>query len=196
MSIKYIGLDFETSGTDPWGDSVPIQIGIATEDDKTFVANIGRWDWNTYTWSYTSQSIHGITRETLAAARPVWEVDILAAAWMLETVSGSRMFTIPVGWNVAGFDRQYITRWMPNLNRILSYRTVDLNAVVFAQATNEQHYKSLKDKSKAYAAEQIEGETAWHDALYDARAALHSFNYLRRKEASAKAKGNDTYNIV
>jgi DNA polymerase III epsilon subunit-like protein len=196
MAIRYIGLDFETSGTDPWGDAVPIQIGIATwasssdrPFDTHFEALIGKWVWGVdATWDEESFAIHGITQDELAKARFVWQVDILAAASLIEAGLGSRMWNVMVGWNVAGFDRQFITRWMPNLNRLFSYRTVDLNALVFARAgTDEQAYKKLKEASKVYAAERMGGITDWHDALYDAQAALHSFEFLRTYDQSQLA---------
>jgi len=179
--VKYIGLDFETSGTDPWGDAVPIQIGIASHSlDADYDSLIGGWDWNEITWSEESEKIHGITKDRLASADPVWKVDILAAARLIEYGDlRSRMFNVAVGWNVAGFDRQFVTRWMPNLNRLLSYRTVDLNALVFALVQSEREYADVKRASKEYAAEKISDGGDWHDAYFDAIAALYSFEYLR-----------------
>lgn len=178
MSIRYIGLDFETSGTDPWGDAVPIQLGMWAAD-VPFARDIGRWDWSEFTWSEESFAIHGITKEVLASAPPVWQVDIRAANFLLDRDMGSRMWNVIVGWNVAGFDRQFITRWMPNLNRLLSYRTVDLNALVFAKAgDNEGAYQDIKVHAKGYAADKIGGPENWHDAAYDARAAIYSLEFL------------------
>jgi oligoribonuclease (3'-5' exoribonuclease) len=176
--IHYYGLDFETSGTDPWGDAVPIELGIST-GDKDIEYRIGGWDWNQFTWSPESEAIHGITQKDLESELPAWTVDILAAADIVK-LGGSRMFTVIVGWNVAGFDRQFITRWMPNLNRCLSYRTVDLNALVFGLAGDDEgEYVRIRKASKSYAADQLHYEN-WHSALYDAKAALYSFDYLRK----------------
>ena len=180
--ISYYGLDFETSGTDPWGSAVPIQIGIAGRDGFDVEYLIGGWDWNEYEWNEQSETIHHISRDELQAAAPVWQVDIIAASELLRHRSSSRMFTVIVGWNVAGFDRQFITRWMPNLNRCLSYRTVDLNAIVFALADDEAGYERIKKASKRYAADELSKfgmEENWHSALYDAQAALCSFEYLK-----------------
>lgn len=180
MTIKYIGLDFEASGTDPWGGNVPIQIGIATPtQDIQYL--IGGWDWNKWVWSIAAEEIHGYSQGDLAQELPVWKVDVLCAAAMIPE-SRSRMFTVMVGWNVAGYDRQFITRWMPNLNKLFSYRTVDLNALVFSLAgDSEKAYIGIKSAAKDYAVEAIEGDHNWHDALYDAKASLAAFKYLTGK---------------
>lgn len=197
--MKLIGLDFETSGTDPWGSAAPIQIGIAHDNldypDAKYgymVKKVGGWDFtNEYEWSEVSESIHGITREELDRAEPAWKVDVRLASLLLDHV-GSRMWNIAVGWNVAGFDRQFITRHFPNLNRILSYRTIDLNALVFDQAIRlnpknpEGPYKGIKREVKEYAAEQIGGDNNWHDAGYDALASLHALDYLQGRDESSE----------
>ena len=199
--MKYIGLDFESSGSDPWGRSVPIQIGMAMEDDGTlatasgapliFSRYIGGWSWESnhndpsaewWDWSEEAEAVHGLARDSIALkyAEPVWAVDIQAAAWLLEFVGTTkRMFNITVGWNVAGFDRQFITRWMPNLNRLLSYRTLDLTALVFAQADDEAQYRAVKKAAKdaAHAALGYSSDQR-HDALVDARCALVEKSYL------------------
>lgn len=182
MTIKYIGLDFEASGSNPWGNHVPIQIGMSfhgiSDVEATFESLIGGWSWSEYEWNQEAFGVHGILVEALAAAPPVWVVDIAAAAWLIEQVGHSnRMWNITVGWNVAGYDRQFVTRWMPNLNRILSYRTFDLNTLVFAGSSDEARHKALKNKAKAYADKFNPGGKR-HDALVDAQAALHEMDYL------------------
>lgn len=179
-----IGLDFETSGTDPWGSAVPIEIGLAVRTPSaeiaTFEALIGRWSWNVDTpWSEKSAAIHGITKDELAKAEPVKIVDIRVAHWLIEQGATNRMRSITVGWNVAGFDRQFITRWMPVTNSLLSYRTVDLNALVFGLAGDDaQAYKNIKDKANSLSVEGLEG--TWHRAGFDAVRSLRAFE--RRAE--------------
>lgn len=197
MTIRYIGLDFESSGSDPWGKHVPIQIGMAVHgsgrvdqepsDDRTFESLIGGWgtfgaQTSQYEWSEEAYKVHGIEKEAVYAAPPVWAVDIQAAAWLLNLYGhGNRMWNITVGWNVAGFDRQFITRWFPNLNKLLSYRTVDLNALVFARAKTEVEYNKLKGQAKAYA-DKFNPAGKRHDALVDAKAALHERLFLTVNE--------------
>lgn len=179
MAIEYIGLDFETSGTDPWGKAAPIQIGLAT-NYWVYETLIGGWDWNEYEWNEESEAIHEISRARLEDKQPVWKIDIQLSSFLIDMLSSNRMWNVTVGWNVAGFDRQFITRHFPNTNRLLSYRTVDLNALVFSLAGNDEgKFQKIKRASKRYAAERLgTDDEQWHDALYDARAALASFDYL------------------
>lgn len=191
MATQYIGLDFEASGAEPWGRSVPIEIGLAV-GNEVYTSLIGQWSWAEFDWNDKAAEVHGIDQSDLFAARPVWQVDILAAAWLMErwvTPRSNRMFNITVGWNVAGYDRQFVTRWMPSLNRLLSYRTADLNAMVFALAgDSEPEYDAIKKMAKEYAeAEGMIGNplppelAKPHRAGYDARMSLISFEYLQHR---------------
>lgn len=183
MTIRYIGLDFESSGSDPWGKHVPIQIGLAMDTYEgapmaTFEALIGGWKWTEWEWSEEAAQVHNLHKDDIGKSDPVWVVDIRAAEWLLRQVGhGNRMWNITVGWNVAGFDRQFVTRWMPNLNRLLSYRTVDLNALVFARSLTEADYSLWKRQAKEYA-DKFNPDGERHDALVDARAALLERKFL------------------
>lgn len=192
--ITYVPLDFETSSIEPWGDvmdkplAAPIQLGIYLPASNLRLSYmIGGWDWNEYEWNETSESIHGFTREEVDAAEPAWKVDIRIAANLLD-LTGGRMFTVPLGWNVAGFDRQFITRHFPNLNRLLSYRSIDLNAVIFSQVNSEKEYNELKQSTKEYAAKRMKAYASerleayvekWHNAVYDAEASWYAYEFLR-----------------
>lgn len=177
--ITYIGMDFEASGDKPWQGSVPVQIGFALEDGYERTELIGGWDWNEWDWNEVAAGIHNISQETLATANPAWKVDILLAADLMDRIGKSKMFNVCVGWNVAGYDRQFILRWFPSLNRILSYRNLDLNSLVFrAAGYSEKRYNDIKTAAKEYAAQELQREAAWHDAGYDAAAALKSMKYL------------------
>ena len=177
--MKLIGLDFEASGSDPWQKHVPIQIGVALEDGSEFESLIGGWRWHEFEWSQEAEGVHSITQAELEQAEPAWKVDIRLAAWLLDRV-GSRMWNIPVGWNVAGYDRQFITRWMPNVNRLLSYRSIDLGALCFMLGKGESGYNRYKREAKEYSLEKMQlAEDAFHNALVDARSALYCYEYLR-----------------
>lgn len=61
----------------------------------------------------------------------------------------------------------------------LSRRSVDLNAVCFTfAATAGSTWKGLKKRSKRYAEERL-GRSEWHDAGYDAAAALLCWEYFK-----------------
>lgn len=183
--IIFIGLDFETSA----GDVVvgaPIQIGLSVKRSleggyDTQAWYIGGWDWKSgeYKWDEGSAKIHNIPQSTLETADNVFEVDVFASAWLLPYVKGyERMNRIAVQWNVGSFDRQFVSKHMPCLNRILSYRTLDLNSVCFFLANRlGESFENLKRKAKEYAQEVV-GAEAWHDAGFDAVTGLVQFDYL------------------
>lgn len=100
MAIFYLGMDFEATGSDPWDKSVPVQIGITTGTEH-FESLMGGWDWNEWDWNEEAANVHKIPRETIDKADPVWKVDIRVAAWLLDQGWRNRMFTVPVGFNVA-----------------------------------------------------------------------------------------------
>ena len=187
--VVFIGLDFETSVGDV-ETGAPIQIGLSMgpfEDGyHTQSWDIGGWSWDQKSpvrWSEESAKIHNITQERLQKADNVFEVDVFASAWLLPYVKGyERMNRIAVQWNVGSFDRQFVVRHMPNLNKILSYRTLDLNSVCFFLANRlGESFENLKRKAKEYAQGALwENGSApeWHDAGYDAVAGLIQFEYL------------------
>lgn len=184
--INYIGLDFETTGTDPWGRAAPIQIGVALPNGYVRTELVGKWKWNEWEWNSVSEGIHKITQVQIDQARPAWQVDIMIANDLIEQGVGSRMFNIPVGWNVSGFDRQFITRHFPALNRIFSYRCADLNSMIFKECgTSEQEYEETKKAAKEYAEKVLKKngmKQKWHDAGYDAAAALVSLQWFQSFE--------------
>lgn len=183
--IQYVGLDFETSGTEPWGKTVPIQIGLSVGDGDDFASYIGRWDWSQYEWDPESAEVHKISQDTLKMAPAPFYVDIFASYWLVQKLgTNARMWTIPVGFNVAGFDRQFVSRWFPNLNKLLSYRSVDLNAILFFQAgRSEGKYVHLKKDIKRRAAENMPvHDVGEHNAGYDAALAFEVLRLLMLDE--------------
>jgi DNA polymerase III epsilon subunit-like protein len=196
-----IGLDFETSGTDH-EESAPIQIGLANRDGEVMVSLVGGWKWlgewrgmeKAYEWNERSFEIHRIERDRLASAPPAAEVDREAARFVTSSYKGVRSnWVVAVGWNVAGFDLPFLRKHFPKTQRNMSYRSIDLNAIVFAvtesgltRPTGEAWtYKALKGFVKNAAAERVAAESdffdgaEWHDAGYDALASLYAYDALR-----------------
>lgn len=182
-NMALIGLDFETSA----GDTkilAPIQIGI-TYQDQDYEAIIGNWkfdDSQAVRWSEGAAKIHNIPRdvcEGLDPAQKLFNVDVYSSAWLLPLVESTpRMNRVLVGWNVGSFDRRIVADWFPVLNQVLSYRTLDLNTVCYFTADLlNGSYEAIKKTVKAKAAEAL-GEEKWHDALFDAKAGLLTYQYL------------------
>lgn len=192
----FFGLDLETSGSDH-RDHVPIQIGICAPSGATYQSQIGKWRWHdqggAWVWSDEAARVHGISRIELLAAPSVVEVDLEASEWVKSAANGVPVkFRHMVGWNVAGFDRPFIDRHLPQTARQFSYRTVDLNAIVFSLVESGMKrptgkfwkYDDLKKEIKRRAAEMTFSEMGmavdWHDAEYDAAASLMAFRVVTK----------------
>jgi oligoribonuclease (3'-5' exoribonuclease) len=178
--ITIIGLDFEASGTNPWGLHAPIQLGLTTGEADLRV----EWNWqqfaDDYEWSEEAFGVHGLTRDYLNSnGEPNHIVDARVAVWLYDNARGSRMNIVTTGWNVAGYDRQFVTRHMPYTNRQLSYRTADLGALCFAlDGKAGKSWKDWKKAAKGYANQFIDPATR-HDALTDAIASRYEYFFLK-----------------
>lgn len=180
--MKLIGLDLETSGTEIDDGAVPIQLGLSYEINGhyyTWSSYVGGWNWKEHHWDTESAAVHNIPRNMLTDFEAAWKVDIRMANWLLDYI-GPRMWNLPVGWNVAGFDMPFIRRYFPNLSRMLSYRSVDLTPLVVAMAEeNERKYQEIKNRAKTAAAQEMESHGGtWHDAGFDAEASLRAYRWL------------------
>jgi len=134
-------------------------------------------------WDARAYEVHGITMDKLVEQGRSPYVTSKAAQEFIEVHSqvwiGRRKL---VGWNVGSFDLQFLNRYLPQVARILSYQTIDLNAVVFAAADGHGiSADDLKNDTKAFGERMtnidLPGLGA-HDAAWDARAAVHEYNYL------------------
>jgi hypothetical protein len=182
-NLTLIGLDFETS-TGNTATLAPIQIGIVA-GGETYESLIGGWTFNSnpYWWSMESQKVHNIEEGKLYEQPGIFEVDLMAAAWLFQRVKTTpRMNRVAMGWNVGSFDRAIVQKFMPILDQVLSYRTCDLNTVCYVVATQlNTSFEKLKREAKAYSEERIGQDIAqWHDALYDARAGMFQWEYLTK----------------
>ena len=179
--MKFVGVDLETSGTDH-DKSVPIQFGYADGEGKPRSWYIGGWDWNEWEWSERAAEVHNINKTKLQIAATAPQVDAIVSNFLARRQPEGQSFCM-IGWNVAGFDRPFIEKHMPLTFSLFSYRTVDLNAICFALAIPQvRSYDRIKKESKEYALLRIgdSHEEAWHDAGFDALAAIYSYEYLRK----------------
>lgn len=201
--MNFIGLDFETSGLLA-EHHAPIQLGMASEDGGHFDFLIGGWNWSDRPWTEDivggtlrdwnddSAEIHGIGRDSLRGAPTPELVDNLAAFWIRDHFGYNPRKNFAVGWNTASFDFVFLRKWFPKTTAVLSYRSVDLNAIVFGIVEaglrdpwgQRWTYDSLKTWAKDRAAHDLWEATGRdrneHDAAYDAAHALHAFKNLQQ----------------
>jgi DNA polymerase III epsilon subunit-like protein len=179
MTSNYrpIGFDIETTGSDPYLHQV-IQVGAALPNQDDFSSDVG---WDTWVEVPEAMAVNGFTRDRIMAGPRVEAVDTELAAYLRRVNPDGRC--IPVGWNVVSFDVDFIKRQMPKSFKRIGYQGVDLNALCFTLADiTGRSFDSWKDASKEYAKLTLLSKgirSQWHDALYDARAALVSWEFLK-----------------
>ena len=176
----WAGTDGEMTGAqkvlDFYREYALIQIGLALTPNTIFVSDIGH---QTYNWTQEALDVNKFTHERIKAGPPPAEVDKALVNFVAAQIPGERVRLIPVGWNVGHFDVPFVRYWLPDFGRLLGYRSVDLNAVTYtaAQVTGRA-YDKIKNAAKRYAERVLARPKDWHNAGYDAAAALASWEYL------------------
>ena len=192
MPEMFVALDGEMSGTTPRHQL--IQIGVAVTPQQVFVSDIGC---GCPLLDPDAMAVNGFTKERVlsgprAQSRdPDGEgVDDQLYRWLVNLGAEERR-CIPVGWNVGSFDMPFVRRTLPRTATLFGYRAVDLNSACFTLAgcfgqvlrKQEPGWAGWKRMSKRYAERRLAemGYTAtWHDAGYDAQAALLSWEFLKK----------------
>lgn len=204
--LRYVGLDGEMTGSGSREPEVVaskkyqlIQIGLATMEMserpdlytlRTFVSDIGYSDWP-FGGSYQLEAmeVNKFTPERIRAGPRPGLVDSTACAWLnkrlgLREDGTAKRDLHAVGWNVGAFDMPFVREYLPTLGDRFSYRSVDLNSIVFSKADTVDEYHELKGKAKSGAEVLLRKmgiQPNWHDAGYDAANALMAFKLLREK---------------
>lgn len=178
-TTKLAGFDLETSGTDPAVHGI-LQVALVMKDNGNYFMRRVKLP-EDVTFTYEAQRVNGIdTATAYNGGDDIRKVDEELLDFIEKNVPGGLIS--PVGFNVAGFDMQFVKRWLPRSYERFSYHTVDLNApiVVLAKAL-DLNENELKTRAKGYAEGALMREgfaPTWHDALYDARASLRTMEYL------------------
>ena len=192
---RFIGIDGEMTGGGARGEenSAPrqfqlIQVGAALGETalQIFSSDIGYERWNE---DPKAMSVNGISAERIKLAPAPAVVDDALCIW-LDAVGTQDDTLVPVGWGVSGFDMPFVREYLPKFARRLSRRSVDLNAIVFLLGGSGNQATRWKAKSKEYAEQEMLKRgyrPNWHDAGYDAAAALLAFEYFQRLVESVKS---------
>jgi DNA polymerase III epsilon subunit-like protein len=181
--INYIGIDGEMSGTEIESGHKLIQLGMAKYVDDR-IASIGvMLNPGAMAWSEQAEEVHQFSRSYVERmGEDPAMVDQMLADWANPTKH--RRDYVMVGFNVGSFDRPFIKQQLPITFAKFSRRCVDLNSIIFAMSENNTQFERIKNKSKEYAFEKMEGmfegfSNRQHDAEYDAVMSLYCFEYLR-----------------
>lgn len=183
--INYIGIDGEMSGNDIDAGAKLIQVGIAKYSGEE-VISIGKLiNPGNMSWSEEAEAVHQFSKFFIEQnGEDPANIDSELADWINPATTGRRDF-IMVGFNVGSFDRPFIKQTLPLLYGKFSRRSVDLNSVIFALADTASEFERIKNSSKEYAFQKMEGmfdgfQNRQHDAEYDAVMSLYCFEYLRK----------------
>lgn len=203
----FVGLDLETTAGHQLGRIC--QVGVAFNALETFCEDVNpgnqknaivveRWIDSSMTWpggdawlvETAALKVNGFDSDRMAAGAPTALIDTALADWLheqCERMGVKRGNLIPVGYNISGFDMPFVNRELPQTASFFSRRTVDLNALCFALGASSQFFddagmgwEGWKKRSKRYAS-QVLGTPHWHDAGFDATAALLMFLYLHQE---------------
>jgi oligoribonuclease (3'-5' exoribonuclease) len=163
--MTLVGLDIETTGLDPDRHGT-IQIGISFGTCETFSRDLNPGDCEV---DSSALDVNNFTIERITNA-PTSELVDEALSNMFIQRGYTKGSLTPVGWNVGGFDIPFIKNDLPLTSNFFSHRVFDLTGICMLSAGDgwRQHKNYWHEK----VAEILGGESQWHDAGYDAKAAL------------------------
>lgn len=217
MTRAYVGIDCEMSGTDYLTYRL-IQVGFsldARDESKCFKSDIG-WEVGDFEYQPEALRVNRFTVERITSGPSSTSVEGKLLAWF-EEMGLKEASIIPVGFAVRTFDMPFIDytfskevmgyfirpkpRGLPSDSNPYLYRCSDLTDYTLGMAYGiERRQRKLygemawKRAGKEYAQRELAKvgvEPDWHDALYDARAALlqmefYSNQRLRPSEAQMR----------
>lgn len=203
-----LGLDGEMSGADLEDGCRLIQIGVSAwtaepgGEVDTFSSLIGYPVdyWTEDTWQAKAESVHGFTREQVAAAPAPAEVDDALYEWLLThgAVAGRRML-VPIGLNVGAFDMPFVRDALPRSASLFARRCTDLNALLFTfdgwdpiAGQPVRDFAGWKRSMRVAANTTLAADPSLagreHDAGFDAAQALVGWWWLRSQFAPLPQK--------
>jgi oligoribonuclease (3'-5' exoribonuclease) len=167
----FLGCDVETTCSAMPPEGQIIQVGVALKNGDTFVSDINP-GW--FKFTEEARKVNGFTDERVRAAPPAAEVDERLSKWLKERGCTENCI-VPVGLNCGSFDTPFLRYYLPKTMKLFSYRSVDLNAVMFTLAeVSGVLFKVIKSRAKDFAA-----NPQPHDAGADAKEALMMWDYLK-----------------
>lgn len=184
MDIKFAGIDGEMTGSNCEKHSL-IQIGIAFSNDITFSSYIG---WSNFEYNPESLEVIGIDPEDIKTFPIAAEVDDNICKW-LDGMGIEEHTIIPVGWEVAAFDRPFIKKALPRFYKYLHHHSVELNSIMYTfgdvmpylgERPNSHIWKKMAKFAGTFNIKVNEGR--WpkvHNAEDDALMSWHSWNWAR-----------------
>jgi hypothetical protein len=179
----YVGLDGEMSSAELAEGGKLIQIGLTVRlpdgqlDTFSCLVNPGQMQ-----WSEEAAQVHGIHPDDIRAfGLPSHEADQMCYDWLISHGADpkKRRLTIPVGFNIIGFDLPFVRAQLPKTYELFSRRMADLNGMLWMlQGKDGLGFTDWKDKAMAYAHENLPDHRP-HDAGWDSQRHLLVFEYFK-----------------
>ncbi|OGH99803.1 MAG: hypothetical protein A2287_07505 [Candidatus Melainabacteria bacterium RIFOXYA12_FULL_32_12] len=182
--MQELFLDIETSGTDPIKHSI-LSIGIVIslnglEDYQSFYREI---KYNELLIMPSAIEVNGFDFTSQSNRISLLKTDEEAVSFIKKYYK-SDIKPIPIGLNIAGFDMQFIHRWMPLLSNRLSGKSIELNSFMYLLA--EKHSKKFKELKEELTKEADNRTKALalgvekHHALFDAVFNLNLYLMIKK----------------
>lgn len=185
MTYLYIGIDGEMSSSELQEGGKLIQIGLTVRtatglDTLTLLINPEDPDMQ---WSAEAAAVHNIPLEkVLLQGRSNDQVDELCYHWLISRGADprKRKLTIPVGFNIIGFDMPFIKAQLPKTYSLFSRRMADLNGMIWMLQGKDGHgFTGWKDQALEYAHNLLDDHNP-HDAGWDSARHLLCFEFFKK----------------
>jgi hypothetical protein len=181
--MLFVGLDGEMSSPDIEKGGALIQIGLSvfTHEGIETISEYLRAPADMH-WDPAAEEVHGISQEHLkSAGLHQEEVDEILYKWL--TGHGAdpkdRAKTVPVGFNITGFDLPFVKKALPKTYSLLSRRAAELNGMLWLLDGKKGHLmEEWKTLALEYAKINLNTFNP-HDAGWDSARHLLCFEYLR-----------------
>jgi hypothetical protein len=181
--MLFVGIDGEMSSPDLEAGGQLIQIGLAVHAAgaiQSIVFLIKPTE--EMLWDENAAKVHNITQDDIRGYGIHPEiVDNAIYRWLVGHGADARhrAKTVPVGFNITGFDMPFLKKTLPRTYSLFSRRTAELNGMLWLlHGKNDVGFEGWKKKALAYAESKLDDYKP-HDAEWDAKRHLLCYEYLQ-----------------
>lgn len=181
--MLFVGIDGEMSCPDMEKGGKLIQIGLAVMTDVGIesVGYLLQPPADMF-WEDRAALVHQIPLQRLVEeGLPAEQVDDLLYQWLVDHGANPRQRakTVPVGFNITGFDMPFVKATLPKTYSLLSRRTAELNGMLWLLHGKKGHgMETWKQLAMDYAQINLPDYKP-HDAEWDAKRHILCFEYLK-----------------
>jgi hypothetical protein len=181
--MLFVGLDGEMSAPDMDQGGQLIQFGLAVKSAGAIqsISFLIKPTEEMY-WDEKAAKVHLIPYEVVHMYGTTPEIaDDALYRWLVSHGANpkNRAKTVPVGFNITGFDLPFVKKTLPKTFSLLSRRTGELNGMLWLLNGKDGHnFESWKKKAMTYAEDNLEDYVP-HDAEWDAKRHLLCYEYLQ-----------------